>query len=1307
MPLPDLLAASATARGIQERRAITGAMMTRMATAPTVEEKEAIWPSVQMREREEFAGLYPDPQDPQFAARLYQKKEFYEARAVAAGVADGSVDPCSSNAATSVFELTPVQRIVARFMHPRTPFNGLLLYHGVGVGKTCSAVTIAENFLAQNPMKKVIVLAPQALRDNFLRTVFDFKKLVWVSETGSKGEGQWKIQQCTGSTYLERLNLLNEPDEKTVTYRVTEDIRNRYKVSGYLEFVNWLKHQFTSHIPATLTGAERADRENELIRRMFSDNMIIIDEAHNLRDLTENSLAPAETTATGQEAENKGGKELNPFLKRIALHSEGLKIVLMTATPMYNSAPEIVLLLNILMLNDTKKEGSSLKIDEVFTKEGDLKGGTEIMRLEKAARAYVSYMRGENPYTFPLRMRPSDLPTDISSRWPIISATSLPVDFSVSEMMAVDMLPIVMVTPVPNSPVELQLRGATTRGFTEVDEDSIPAVNQMLDTRMQIANISYPNGTYGTAGFTQFFADQITRGAGHKLRVFKFKSSPDYMEVDSIFKGDALLNHAPKIHKIIEYVKRSRGISFIYSRYINAGALPLAIALERVGFQRKLGDGSVAPLLQGSSPVPPICALCGTTNTADHPATHAFSPAYYILLTSSEEIAPQFASLVQQATTWDKADPNGPRGTNVKVIIGSQVASEGLDLKCVREVHILDAWFHLNRIDQIVGRAIRYCSHSALPTEERNCLIYLYAALVEETALGPALETADLYAYRLAIGKAQRIGRVQRLLKRHAWDCNLELEAITFAGLPPRRQIDAQGHLMEEYDMDDQDYTTYCDYQECKHECKITLREEDIRIDESSYQYEDARSVINKKRERVRRLFDSQIMVPETLVKEIFSDLPWEIASEALLDLLDGRQFRLTRPDGVEGFLIKKAGYLVFQPAKIHDTEIPIALRYARGFQLTRQKIQPSRPVWDPKPTARAVTARPGFVGFSGFVGAPVPTIQGNAPGGVAAAPPVLPVLPPPVPVAPVALEAPPPPEEEPLSFTPELSMRWDDWYKFITEVPEGYPTSSEISDDGDLKYAILWTWIIRKFHDIGEDFIKVAIQWWIDRRLTFTEQRIMNEVCLLGEEEITGIEILKEVLSKRHYVTPKHKAYVIFNAEDARIESYLLKSNGSLGLFVMAAPAMAKFITDKLVKPVDVLREVGVLFGMNALKKEKSGNNILVFKSVDKSGGLGPKVRGAECGIVSNLTEPTARSKLLQGLIAGVEDHELNLYTLLSDPTVKKSKDIDKNYVEELSKNDLCLYLEFLTRIMDQQKFNDSRWFLDAIETVVSWKAK
>ena len=188
--------------------------------------------------------------------------------------------------------------------------------------------------------------------------------------------------------------------------------------------------------------------------------------------------------------------------------------------------------------------------------------------------------------------------------------------------------------------------------------------------------------------------------------------------IDSVFGGEALRQHAPKIARITELVRRAQGICFVYSRSIKSGALPMAVALERAGFQRRMADGRIVPLLTGVPAVPPVCALCGEKAHAD--GAHPFRPACYILLTSDDRLSPNFAGLVQAASTWPGDTEWGAEGGWIKVVIGSQVASEGLDLKCVREVHILDPWYHLNRTDQIIGRGVRYCSHSALRAVEKR-----------------------------------------------------------------------------------------------------------------------------------------------------------------------------------------------------------------------------------------------------------------------------------------------------------------------------------------------------------------------------------------------------------------------------------------------------------------------------------------------------------------------------------------------------------------------------------------------------------
>ena len=1255
-------------------------------------EGDAAWPSAAMATREEMAGLYPDAADPQFAARLFSKQEFYESRAVAAAVADGSLDPCSSAAAEAVFELTPVQRVVSRFLHPLTPYMGVLIDHGVGVGKTCTAVTIAEQFLEIAPSQKVIVIVPQALQENFRRTVFDVRKLQWDEEAK-----QWSAKQCTGVSYLQRLGLLTNPDLKAVAFKVEEDRRARYTITGYQAFANWIEKTLARALPASLSDPKaRRAAEDEVLRRLFSEHLIIIDEAHNLRDTAADEAEPAsaEEAAAGDVAENAGGKALNPYLRRIVLNAEGLRLVLMTATPMYNAAPEICLLLNYLIMNDTKTERGTLRPTDLFTKDGDLKPGAGQRLLERYARRYVTYMRGENPYTFPLRMRPLAATAGASAMWPEVSATKKPVSLTEQDKAVIDALPLVFTEPIAGSPPEVLLRQATSRaqqaveGDAPVLEDAAPTSDAMLDARVQMGNISYPNMMYGTAGWENFFARQTVQGPGHKLRVF----APRGGDVDSVFTGEGLRRNAPKIHRIVESIKRAKGICFAYSQYIKAGALPIAVALERAGFQRRLADGSIAPLLVGVPRVSPVCAICGSKE-AEHTAAgdHPFRPACYVLLTSDEEISPNFAGLVAQAAGWSEDPEWGPLGSRVKVIIGSRVASEGLDLKCVREMHIMDAWYHLNRTEQIIGRAIRYCSHSALRAIEKrqelpamalnNCLIYLHALRIGDEAglrsfdaaeAAPlaakglrGFETADMYAYRIAIAKAQMVGRVQRLLKRHAWDCNLELEAIIFAGLPPRPQVDAQGNRrrtvaadgeeVDGYPINDQDYTTYCDYQVCRHECAVATAREGLHLDASTFSVSDARRLVLAKQNVVRRLFEDQVMLPESIIQDVFADLPWEIASEALMELLDGRRFRLTRPDGVEGFLIKKAGYVVFQPAAVADKEIPMTLRYARGFQLRRRFMQPQLPVF-----ARA-EERPA------------------APRTAAAAAPVLEGA------APVAAPAPP----------DALLAKWKAWLTFVEDPTE------ETWPNGVSSLLRLWIFLLKRYAAVPEAKY-VALRWWFDKAVEYPEQKALLEIATAfvpsaaaagGGGGGGSIEALASMLRTDIFRTKSVIGFRVLNPTTMETE-YYCRTPGSAAFGTCNSTVAGIMARELNNPPIAIPSGMGSLFGFLAPKKGR-----MVFKTLDL---LKPKTKsavGAECGNTSNKSEHHPRVRALQ---AAGRASDLVRLMLPDSEEGWREQDVPEERREapanmlDLRHQPLCLYMEFLTRILDARRVQGKRWYLD-----------
>jgi len=103
---------------------------------------------LEQKESEELSAtgvpsyVYPPLTDPMFNIGVVSKKEFSDLKS------DTRVYDLETQAAklckSAEFELLPHQAFVRNFLSFRTPYNGLLLFHGLGTGKTCSAISVTE-----------------------------------------------------------------------------------------------------------------------------------------------------------------------------------------------------------------------------------------------------------------------------------------------------------------------------------------------------------------------------------------------------------------------------------------------------------------------------------------------------------------------------------------------------------------------------------------------------------------------------------------------------------------------------------------------------------------------------------------------------------------------------------------------------------------------------------------------------------------------------------------------------------------------------------------------------------------------------------------------------------------------------------------------------------------------------------------------------------------------------------------------------------------------------------------------------------
>ncbi len=1211
--------------------------------------RKAVYPSSWSTERERRAGLYPDIMDPEFTTRLYTKTEFSDLRS-------GTVPEGICGSTTTTFDTTAVQQLVARFLHPMTPYRGLLLDHGVGVGKTCSAISVAEMFLESMPSQRVIILCPQAIASGFRRTIFDPDRLVPLAPRMAQLRGEsWESPQCTGMTYLRLAGNGNEKDRSVIEKDAEQLIRKRYRIMGYLQFANWVLKKL-GELPKTMEGAARKDAEDRILHKLFSDCLLIIDEAHNLRDiegapvamtqvLREDATIGAEESPVQRAAVDAAeGKKLTPVLRRILTVSEGLRLMCMTATPMYNTAPEILFLLNLLLLNDVKDEGKLLKPRDFFNGEGMLLESGHAA-LQRVCSRYISYMRGENPASFPLRITPEEAAREtLFDGYPTqsISRREDKVTWTPAIRKILSMLPLVIHKPdIETTVVGRTLHRVLSQArMDQADEDLSDFV---LDQATQTSNITFPNGTYGSAGWDSHFTERTGR-----TRQFTWAGEGG---VEAVLGTQGLASHAPKIAAIVESVGNAKGMCFVFSRYVKSGALPIGVALELAGWTRVLSDGSTAPLLVGPS-VPRACAFCSAREGEAHEG-HTFAPANFILLTGDDTLTPDFKGTLAYANTL--RSEFDIRGGKVKVILGSQITAEGLDLKCIRENHLLDGWYHLNRIEQVIGRAVRYCSHAALPKEEQNCTIYLHANMI------PEFETADLYAYRLAARKAIPIGQVQRIIKIAAWDCLANRDAIMLRGLSRRRIQTSQGKQMV-VDPKDKPYTSICDFMEtCEYACGA---KEEGAANISTYQPEDARRRLKAREEFLRSWFRKEVALDIPSLQQMYADLPWDIAAMGIRTLLDNPRFVVEREDGVRGTLHYQHGYLVFQPLGVSDYEIPMAMRFGRAFGRIPRFMDL------PRETLLA-TEKPQEV---------EETVEKTV-----------------VPVAPVALG----------SLYQETIQSLRGWMEHLTT--KIFPTGLQIAiapPAGVPAGAFFegWRWVYHRFQTL-QGVLQVAEQWWMDHEWTL-EQRmsVLRQWTMHGPAEteqeaaksLQPVEYFRGAISGFHTpnLVPKAKqkllVYCFFEGDT---EPTLCPSN------------LAQDIAE-IVGPVpDKVKDTGPVFGF--LTYNPKEQNVL-FKTINKADG---SWKGAQCFNTSNLPNHRERLTLVQRQIREhvPEDHPI-LALLLEDsdatrPSEEESRKRAKTgtlvHVQDLAQKQICPYMEFLLRWMETQHLGGKRWFLSLVDSL------
>jgi hypothetical protein len=124
-------------------------------------------------------------------------------------------------------------------------------------------------------------------------------------------------------------------------------------------------------------------------------------------------------------------------------------------------------------------------------------------------------------------------------------------------------------------------------------------------------------------------------------------------------------------------------------------------------------------------------------------------------------------------------DTNQLYGKLVKLFCITASGAEGISLKNVRRVLITEPYWNNIRIEQVIGRAIRSCSHEKLPLKDRNVTVYKYIMRITEEQKKKNFtimaqddgKTTDEHISFIADKKKGIINKFLLMLKASSFDC--------------------------------------------------------------------------------------------------------------------------------------------------------------------------------------------------------------------------------------------------------------------------------------------------------------------------------------------------------------------------------------------------------------------------------------------------------------------------------------------------------------------------------------------------------
>jgi len=285
------------------------------------------------------------------------------------------------------------QKFVREYIRNAGPYRGILVYHGLGSGKTCSSIAAAEALYGTSN-KKIIVMTPSSLRPNFMMevsfcgfrhfNVYNHWVAVPVDSTESMEYIYAKEVLTLSKGFLDGVlkrkligrNFIWVPD-----FEKTDKSDPTYYSKRPQQDQDDIRKQITDMIDSRITfisynGISGAKLKNFAIpdpttgERMFDNAVIVIDEVHNLTRLMQGNLTQyiveRKKKKTSEESKDDLSEPIVPgrwepkllkrhepykrayLLYKLLTDARNSKIIGLSGTPIINFPEELGIMANLL-----------------------------------------------------------------------------------------------------------------------------------------------------------------------------------------------------------------------------------------------------------------------------------------------------------------------------------------------------------------------------------------------------------------------------------------------------------------------------------------------------------------------------------------------------------------------------------------------------------------------------------------------------------------------------------------------------------------------------------------------------------------------------------------------------------------------------------------------------------------------------------------------------------------------------------------------------------------------------------------------